>query len=112
VLNKWDVSALVEEDLEHERAVVTTSFACDPGADRERQDGPNVGRVLQEAVTLGDRMRTRIPDAGAERFLAETVEARQPPAKQGDTLADAVHGQFEVRPPRFAIQVTRAPGDA
>jgi len=41
VLNKWDVSALVEEDLEHERAVVTNKASpATQGADRERQDGP------------------------------------------------------------------------
>jgi GTP-binding protein len=37
--------------------------------------------------------------------VAETVEARQPPAKQGHRLRLLYMAQFEVRPPRFAIQV-------
>jgi GTPase len=105
VLNKWDVSALVEEDLEHERAVVTNKLRLRPKVlTASALTGRNVGRVLAEAITLGDRMRTRIPTE-LNRFLAETVEARQPPAKQGHRLRLLYMAQFEVRPPRFAIQV-------
>jgi GTPase len=106
VLNKWDVSALVEEDLEHERAVVTNKLRLRPKVlTASALTGRNVGRVLAEAITLGDRMRTRIPTPELNRFLAETVEARQPPAKQGHRLRLLYMAQFEVRPPRFAIQV-------
>ena len=60
--------------------------------------GRNVGRVLDEAITLGDRMRTRIPTPELNRFVAETVEARQPPAKQGHRLRLLYMAQFEVAP--------------
>jgi GTP-binding protein len=106
VLNKWDVSAMAEEDLEHERAVVANKLRLRPKVlTASAKTGRNVGRVLQEAIALGDRMRTRIPTPELNRFLAETVEARQPPAKQGHRLRLLYMAQFEVRPPRFAIQV-------
>jgi GTP-binding protein len=106
VLNKWDVSAMAEEDLEHERAVVANKLRLRPKLlTASAKTGRNVGRVLTEAIALGDRMRTRIPTPELNRFLAETVEARQPPAKQGHRLRMLYMAQFEVRPPRFAIQV-------
>jgi GTP-binding protein len=106
VLNKWDVSAMAEEDLDYERAVVANKLRLRPKVlTASAKTGRNVGRVLQETVALGDRMRTRIPTPELNRFLAETVEARQPPAKQGHRLRLLYMTQFEVRPPRFAIQV-------
>jgi GTPase len=106
VLNKWDVSALAEEDLDHERGVVAAKLRLRPKVlTASALTGRNVGRVLQEAITLGDRMRTRIPTPELNRFVAETVEARQPPAKQGHRLRLLYMAQFEVRPPRFAVQV-------
>jgi GTP-binding protein len=106
VLNKWDVSALAEEDHDPERAVVANKLRLRPMVlTASALTGRNVGRVLTEAITLGDRMRTRIPTPELNRFLAETVEARQPPAKQGHRLRLLYMTQFEVRPPRFAVQV-------
>jgi GTP-binding protein len=106
VLNKWDVSALSEEDLDHERGVVANKLRLRPKVlTASALTGRNVGRILQEAIALGDRRRTRIPTPELNRFLAETVEARQPPAKQGHRLRMLYMAQFEVRPPRFAIQV-------
>jgi GTP-binding protein len=106
VLNKWDVSALSEEDLDHERGVVANKLRLRPKVlTASALTGRNVGRILQEAIALGDRRRARIPTPELNRFLAETVEARQPPAKQGHRLRMLYMAQFEVRPPRFAIQV-------
>src|ERR687888_955421 len=106
VLNKWDVAAMDEADLDHERARVAQKLRLRPKVlTASALTGRNVGRVLAEAVALGDRMRTRIPTPELNRFLAETVEARQPPAKQGHRLRMLYMAQFEVRPPRFAIQV-------
>ncbi len=106
VLNKWDVSALSEEDLDHERAVVATKLRLRPKVlTASALTGRNVQRILREAVTLGDRVRMRIPTPELNRFLAEATEARQPPAKQGHRLRMLYMAQFEVRPPRFAIQV-------
>jgi GTP-binding protein len=106
VLNKWDLYTGDEAELDHERARVQRKMRLRPKVlTASAKTGRNVGRVLQEAIALGGRMRTRIPTPELNRFLAETVEARQPPAKQGHRLRLLYMAQFEVRPPRFAIQV-------
>jgi GTP-binding protein len=106
VLNKWDVAAMAEEDLDHERAVVKNKLRLRPRVlTVSAVTGRNVERLLQEAITLGDRLSTRIPTPQLNRFLGEVVQERQPPAKQGHRLRLLYMSQFETRPPRFAIQV-------
>jgi GTP-binding protein len=72
--------------------------------------GRNVGRLITEAIALGDRRRGRIPTSELNRFLAEAVQARQPPV--GTRRGSSQHrlkliymAQIGERPPRFAIQV-------
>jgi GTP-binding protein len=106
VLNKWDEAAMEEEDLEHERAKVRQKLRLRPKVlTASAKTGRNVHRVLAEAVALGDRMRTRIPTPQLNRFLAETVQARQPPARQGHRLRLLYMTQIDVRPPRFSVIV-------
>jgi GTP-binding protein len=106
VLNKWDVAAMDEADLDHERAKVHQKLRLRPRVlTGSALTGRNVHRVLAEAVALGDKVRTRIPTPQLNRFLAETVQARQPPAKQGHRLRLLYMAQVGVRPPRFAISV-------
>jgi GTP-binding protein len=105
VLNKWDVAG-EDADIDHERARVKNKLRLRPKVlTVSAKTGRHVQRVLQEAVALGDRMRTRIPTADLNRFLAETVEARQPPAKQNHRLRLLYMAQIGERPPRFAISV-------
>jgi GTP-binding protein len=106
VLNKWDVAAMEEADLDHERAKVTNKLRLRPRVlTVSAKSGRNVERLLREAITLGDRMRTRIPTPQLNRFISEVVQERQPPAKQGSRLRLLYMTQFETRPPRFAIQI-------
>jgi GTP-binding protein len=106
VLNKWDVAAMEEADLDHERAKVTNKLRLRPRVlTVSATSGRNVERLLREAITLGDRMRTRIPTPQLNRFISEVVQERQPPAKQGSRLRLLYMTQFETRPPRFAIQI-------
>jgi GTPase len=106
VLNKWDIAAMDEADLDHERAKVHQKLRLRPRVlTASALTGRNVHRVLAEAVALGDKVRTRIPTPQLNRFLAETVQARQPPAKQGHRLRLLYMAQVGVRPPRFAISV-------
>jgi GTP-binding protein len=106
VLNKWDVAALEEQDLDHERARVARKLRLRPKVlTASAFTGRNVHRVLAEAIALADRARTRIPTPQLNRFLAETVAARQPPAKQGHRLRLLYMTQIAVRPPRFAVSV-------
>ena len=50
-------------------------------------------------------MRNRVPTPQVNRFLAEVVQERQPPAKQGHRLKLIYGAQIGTSPPRFAIQV-------
>jgi GTP-binding protein len=69
------------------------------------QTGRNVGRILTEAINLGDRMHNRIPTPELNRFVSELVQERQPPAKQGHRLKLLYMTQFGTAPPRFSVQV-------
>jgi GTP-binding protein len=109
ILNKWDLQDEeqgVGSDIEHERARVKNKLRLRPKVlTVSAQTGRQVQRVLQEAIALADRMTTRIPTSDLNRFLSETVQVRQPPAKQNHRLKLLYMAQIETRPPRFAIQV-------
>jgi GTP-binding protein len=106
VLNKWDITD--EPDLDHERARVANKLRLRPRVlTASALTGRNVHRVLVEAMALADRMRGRVPTADLNRFLAETIQVRQPPAKQGHRLKLLYIAQIESNPPRFAIQVNQ-----
>jgi GTP-binding protein len=104
VLNKWDKQE--DSDLEYERARVANKLRLRPRVlTASALTGRHVGRVMTEAIQLGDRARTRIPTPELNRFLSEVLQARQPPMKQGHRLKMLYMAQVGVRPPRFAIQV-------
>jgi len=105
VLNKWDVQAPTL-DLDYERGRVAEKLRQRPRVlTASATTGRNVPRLLSESITLGDRRAGRIPTPELNRFLGETVQARQPPAKQGHRLKLIYMAQIGTRPPRFAIQV-------
>jgi GTP-binding protein len=109
VLNKWDLAEDV--DLEGERARAHRKLRLRPVVlTASAKTGRHVERLLVEAVVLGDRARNRIPTPQLNRFLADTVAARQPPAARGSSrsvrrLKLLFMTQTGVRPPRFSIQV-------
>jgi GTP-binding protein len=111
VLNKWDVREGSEDDLDHERARVAEKLRLRPRVlTASAKTGRHVGRLLSEAIVLGDRMSNRIPTSELNRFLAEAIQARQPPV--GTRRGSSQHRlkliymtQIDQRPPRFAIQV-------
>jgi GTP-binding protein len=126
VLNKWDlqgeldpadstgeavVGSGVRLDLEHERARVAEKLRLRPRVlTVSAKSGRHVARLLAEAIALGDRVSGRIPTPELNRFLAETVQARQPPVgsrrgASGHRLKLIYMAQIDQRPPRFAIQV-------
>jgi GTP-binding protein len=105
VLNKWDVAGEML-DLDHERGRVAEKLRQRPRVlTVSATTGRNVARLLTESITLGDRRAARIPTPELNRFLGETVQVRQPPAKQGHRLKLIYMAQIGTRPPRFAIQV-------
>ena len=126
VLNKWDLIAEAdrsEEDLDHNRVGAADRVVADERArvaeklrlrprvlTASAKTGRHVSRLLTEAIALGDRMAGRIPTPELNRFLAEAVQARQPPV--GTRRGSGQHRlkliymtQIGARPPRFAIQV-------
>ncbi len=111
VLNKWDVREGSEDDLDHERARVAEKLRLRPRVlTASAKTGRHVARLLTEAIVLGDRMSNRIPTSDLNRFLAEAIQARQPPV--GTRRGSSQHRlkliymtQIDQRPPRFAIQV-------
>jgi GTP-binding protein len=106
VLNKWDLKEMDEADLDHERARVQSKLRLRPRVlTASASTGRNVQRLSAEVIALGDRMRQRIPTPELNRFLSETIAARQPPNVRGHRLKMLYMSQFETRPPRFAIQV-------
>jgi GTP-binding protein len=111
VLNKWDLHEGDEEDLLHERARVAEKLRLRPRVlTASAKSGRHVSRLLTEAIALGDRMASRIPTPELNRFLAEVVQARQPPVgtrrgASGHRLKLIYMTQIAQRPPRFAIQV-------
>ncbi len=106
VLNKWDLKPMDEDGLDHERAKVLRKLRLRPKVmTASAESGRNVQRVMQEAINLGDRMRERVPTPELNRFLADALDKRQPPAKQGHRLKMLYLAQIETRPPRYALQV-------
>jgi GTPase len=111
VLNKWDLHDGGEQSLEHERARVAEKLRLRPRVlTASAATGRHVSRLLSEALALGDRMAGRIPTPELNRFLSETIQARQPPVgmKGGSSqhrLKLIYMTQTGERPPRFAIQV-------
>src|SRR4051794_34522524 len=106
VLNKWDAAEMDEADLDHERAKVAQKLRLRPKVlTASALTGRHVGRILTEAITLGDRMHTRTPTPQLTRFVSELVQERQPPAKQGHRLKLLYMAQIGPSPPRFAVQV-------
>ncbi|MDQ6751204.1 MAG: ribosome biogenesis GTPase Der, partial [Actinomycetota bacterium] len=106
VLNKWDLAGGEGVDLDGERARVAKKLRMRPRVlTASAISGRHVGRVLTEAVALGDRMQARIPTPQLNRFLAELVQARQPPARQGHRLKLLYMTQTTTHPPRFSVQV-------
>jgi GTP-binding protein len=120
VLNKWDLQGgdgaeeseqPVRLDLDHERARVAEKLRLRPRVlTVSAKSGRHVQRLLDEAITLGDRMAGRIPTPELNRFLSEATQARQPPVgsrrgADGHRLKLIYMAQIGQRPPRFAIQV-------
>jgi GTPase len=111
VLNKWDLHAGGEEDLDRIRRRVGEKLRLRPRVlTASAKSGRHTVRLLSEAIALADRAARRIPTPELNRFLSEATQARQPPV--GTRRGSSQHRlkliymtQIGTRPPRFAIQV-------
>ena len=103
VLNKWDIE---DVDLEFTRARVAQKLRLRPKVmTASAKTGRGVKRLLDEALALSERVTERVPTAELNRFLADLQATRDPPAVRGKRLRIYYMTQYEVRPPRFSIQV-------
>ena len=114
VINKWDLvgdgsHGVGPDALEHERARVAQKMRLRPRLlTASAKTGRHVERILVEAVGLAERRRARIPTPQLNRFIADIVARRQPPAGKRATnqrLKLLFMSQTGERPPRFSIQV-------
>jgi GTP-binding protein len=103
VLNKWDVT---DTDLEDAKQRVASKLRLRPRVlTASVVSGRNISRLIMEAVARADRAKGRISTAELNRFLAELVSERQPPAVRGRRLRIYYATQVEVGPPRFRFYV-------
>jgi GTP-binding protein len=106
-LNKWDLrTADGGIDLDHARARLEKRLRLRPRVVAcSAKTGRNIEALLREAMRLADRRAERIATAELNRFVAETVATRQPPARGGRRLRVLYATQIGTAPPRFAVQV-------
>jgi GTPase len=105
VLNKWDIEE--DTDLDDLRARVRLKLRLRPKLlTASAHTNRGVRRLLMETLVLADRARERIPTPELNRFLGDLQAARQPPAVRGRRLRMYYMAQYDVRPPRFAVQVS------
>jgi GTP-binding protein len=117
VLNKWDVTGgagdplgpgggIGADELDAERARVNRKLRLRPRVlTASALTGRHIARILDEALSIAERYKHRIPTAELNKFLGDVVAARQPPSKQGHRLKMLYMAQIGTSPPRFAIQI-------
>ena len=102
-LNKWDIA---ETDLDAATARLEKRLRLRPPIlTCSARTGRHVRELLAHTIALADRRASRIPTPELNRFLADLVASRPPPAKRGKRLRIYYGAQVGRRPPRFAIQV-------
>jgi GTPase len=105
-LNKWDLGA-GEDDLRDAKERVTARLRLRPRVlTASALTGRNVGRLLLEVLALAARAAGRLPTPELNRFLSDLQSVREPPAVRGKRLRLLYMTQYDVRPPRFAVQVS------
>jgi GTP-binding protein len=102
-LNKWDIG---ETDLDDATARLGKRLRLRPPVITcSARTGRNVTKLLERSIELADRRASRIPTPQLNRFVADLVASRPPPAKRGRRLRIYYAAQVGRRPPRFAVQV-------
>ncbi len=104
VLNKWD---LAQPDLDYTRARVASKLRLRPKVmTASATTGRGVRRLLSQSVVLAERMGQRLPTPELNRLLSDVQAARQPPTIRTRRMRLYYMTQYDVRPPRFAVQIS------
>jgi GTP-binding protein len=102
-LNKWDVG---ETDLDDATARLGKRLRQRPPVMTcSALTGRNVTKLLERSIELADRRASRLPTPQLNRFVADLMASRPPPARHGKRLRIYYAAQVGRRPPRFAVQV-------
>jgi GTPase len=102
-LNKWDLGGT---DLDDAKARIAKRVRQRPPVITTSAVAPrNLGKLMDKAIELADRRAERIGTSPLNRFVADVVARRPPPARRGRRLKLLYAAQVERRPPRIAIQV-------
>jgi GTP-binding protein len=103
-MNKWDVT---RTDLEDVTAKALMRLRQRPEVVAiSAKTGRGVQRLTAKSLDLAERVKQRIPTGELNRFLSDIQSARQTPAVRGKRMKLLYMTQYEVRPPRFSIQVS------
>ena len=115
VLNKSDAVASPEgarlEAQERLRRSLSQSRGV-PVAVVSALEGAGMEALLAESRRLHELWTTRLPTARLNRWLAEAVAARPPPAPGGRRLRLKYITQHKARPPSFMLACSAAPSPA
>jgi len=102
-LNKWDIT---RTDLEDAKGRTSRKLRQRPQVLAvSAKTGRGMKRLMAAALAVADRSAERIPTPELNRFLGDLQAARAPAAVRGKRLRMYYMSQFEVAPPRFAVQV-------
>jgi GTP-binding protein len=102
-LNKWDIG---ETDLDDATARLGKRLRQRPPVVTcSARSGRNIAKLLEGTIQLADKRASRIPTSELNRFVADLMASRPPPAKGGKRLRIYYAAQVGRRPPRFAAQV-------
>jgi GTPase len=102
-LNKWDIG---DTDLDDATARLLKRLRQRPPVMTcSAKTGRNVTKLLGAAIELADRRASRIATPELNRFVADVLASRPPPAKRGKRLRIYYAAQVGTGPPRFALQV-------
>ena len=102
-LNKWDIG---QTDLDDATARLGKRLRQRPPVMAcSAKSGRNVTKLLERSIQLADRRASRIPTPQLNRFVADLMASRPPPARHGKRLRIYYAAQVGRRPPRFAVQV-------
>jgi GTP-binding protein len=103
-MNKWDVT---RTDLEDVTAKALMRLRLRPEVVAiSAKTGRGVHRLVAKSLDLAERVTQRIPTGELNRFLGDIQSARQTPSVRGKRMKLLYMTQYDVRPPRFSIQIS------
>ncbi len=103
VLNKWDIH---QADLDYAKGRIEKKMRLRPKlVTTSAKTGRNIGALLQDALSLYERYRSRVSTAELNRFVTDVQAEKQPPAVGGRRLRIYYMTQVEAGPSKFNVYI-------